>query len=142
MTSMTSITSETRQETLSIISDFWKEAYGSRPRGINFDAYSNEELDELWSELSAICSENASEEERQIAESWKAFNETITKTIGYGAGTRANALKWMFDGSGLCADNYQDIEHFVWQYGIMWHKEGRAIVDEVCDILHPNRHAA
>lgn len=105
-------------ETLSIISDLHKDAYGYRPRGKYLD-WSEQELKEETTRLLGIIDENVAEEERieklKIVE-FKAMLETL---INVGANDEKTALRWLLDGH-TAEYGYPDPEHLMWSHGILY----------------------
>ena len=88
---------EKRQGLIQIYSDFHKDAYGFRPRGINYHEFSLEELEEDFASFEAICESNDKQEkahdERMIAK----FEARVQSVIDMGAGDRETALRWIAD---------------------------------------------
>jgi len=117
-----------REELLSMVSDVYKDAHGIRPRGFNWDAYSDDELDTFVDECITTANENADAEAIWAEEQVIVFKQLVEDTIAHGAGDRATALRWLFEGSEL--DAY-DIEHFVWQQNILYTDYGRSLKEEL-----------
>ena len=129
------IENEKKSEILSFISDYYKDAYGSRPRGYNYHLWSLSELEAELDRLEEVITANMAQEEIWERASVRAFNELILKTISLGAGNRKTALRWLFDGSGVEEQvGYQDYEHFIYQQGMLSTKEGDAVVKELVQI--------
>ena len=120
-----------RLQLATIMSDLHKDAYGFRPRGTDFSSWTMEELEAEADRYSAICKENADAEAIYAAEQVEIFKATLQKTIDCGAGDRATALRWLFEGSEL--DAY-DVEHFVWQLGFPYTDYGRSLKKELIGI--------
>lgn len=120
------MTTSERNDLLNIMSDMHKDAYGFRPRNINYDAFTDAELDaECDSYQEVIEKSIALEQEKQEAD-LVAFDNLIKKTIALGAGNRKTALRWIVDGA-----NDWDAEAIVWNMGILYSETGRALVKEI-----------
>ena len=115
-----------RNDLLNIMSDMHKDAYGFRPRHINYDVFTDAELDAECDSYQEVIISNQDLEAKQLAEDLKAFDELINKTIELGAGNRKTALRWIVDGA-----NDFDAEAIVWNMGILFSDKGRALVEEI-----------
>ena len=86
-----------RDSLIQIYSDFYKDAYGFRPRGVNYHEFTLEELQADFASFEAICESNDKQEkahdERMIAE----FERRVQSVIDMGAGDRETALRWIAD---------------------------------------------
>ena len=102
------------------LSDFFKDAYGFRPRHNYKEWWTNDELQEEYDHLSTICKENMKIEESEQGKALICFEKLIEETIQYGAKDRKTALRWLIEGEGLDLDFGQDIEHFFWLHGLSW----------------------
>lgn len=121
-------------EAMSMLSDIYKDAYGMRPRGVyNVEAMTVAEINAEIDFLHKISMENMEDEARVEAIRDEEFKALVQKTIDLGAGDEVTALKWLFDGSGLKSEwfSFQDLEHFVWQYGILFTDYGKEIVEKL-----------
>jgi hypothetical protein len=118
----------TRDEILGHISDLYKQVYGTRPSLGNYSTSSDEEL---WAEIQGLqkmAEENFAEEQRIEKQKVVEFEQLINKTIQSGAGDRATALRWLYDGSEA---SYGGSE-LLWKYGISSHSpEGRKLEQEI-----------
>lgn len=115
-----------RNDLLNIMSDMHKDAYGFRPRHINYDAFTDAELEAECDSYQEEIIKGQDLEAKQLAEDLKAFDELINKTIELGAGNRKTALRWIVDGA-----NDWDAEAIVWNMGILFSDKGRALVEEI-----------
>jgi hypothetical protein len=125
------MTTTERNDLLNIMSDMHKDAYGFRPRNINYSAFTDAELDAEVDRLQAVIEESIKEEAIQEEADLEAFGKLINKTIAMGAGDRATAIRWIVDG----ADDW-NAEAIVWSMGILYTETGRALVKEInetCD---------
>jgi hypothetical protein len=124
-----------REETIGMMSDMFKDAYGCRPRGYNFNAYTDAQLNEEIDSLQAVIEGNIKEEEIAERANVRAFNELLSKTVELGAGDRKTALRWLYDGSGNTDDmGVNPWENFVWEHGMLFTAEGTGVVKELEEI--------
>ena len=115
-----------REEMIQIYSDFHKDAYGFRPRGIDYDAMSLEDLEADFARFAQVCKENAEAESAAEAKAVEAFNESVKKTIALGAGNERTALRWLADAGVV--DSGWDIDFYLWKLGISTYSPaGKAI---------------
>ena len=78
---------EEREDVMMWVSDLYKDVYGSRPRGYNFEAFSNAELADFVNDLI--------EESEHEAEMESAFVEkAIADVMSLGA-DKETALRWL-----------------------------------------------
>lgn len=117
-----------RLQLATIMSDLHKDAYGFRPRGMDFASWSMEELEAEASRYEAITKENAEAEAIHEAKLVEEYKIKLQSTIDCGAGDRATALRWLFEGSELEA---YEIDHYLWQEGIAYTDFGRELKDEL-----------
>ena len=123
-----------KQELLSMISDIHKDAYGFRPRG----RYNECTVEELIKEIDYLSKEatRVYEEEQAHAKHCAAeYEEHIQTLIDLGASNRQVALWWDLDGDKYFSFEYPDIEHYVWNQGFLFTDEGRALVNELTELL-------
>jgi len=90
-----------RDEVMLWVSDLYKDVYGSRPRGYDWDAFSNKELEDFVNAL-------AEESNRQIDELAFAESEAINSVMALGV-DKQTALRWLDD-----ADAYYDWNDDEW----------------------------
>ena len=105
-----------REEMIQIYSDFHKDAYGFRPRGINYDAMSLEDLEADFARFAEVCKENANAEAIAEAKAVEEFEASISAIISMGAGNKATALRWIAE-AGV-ADSGWDMSYYLWKLGI------------------------
>lgn len=104
----------------SCLSDFYKDAYGIRPRGYYKEWWSREELDAEISHLCEVTRQNEAREAVHEAAMLVEFENRISEVIKLGAENRKTAIRWLMDAENVDFDNYQDIEHFFWKQNIGW----------------------
>jgi hypothetical protein len=119
------------------LSDLHKDARGYRPRSEYFwaewAAASDDGKQAIWDNLidEMVQSQEAeAAHERVCVEEFKAL---VEKTMGYGAPDRESALRWITDGETFY--HSQDVEHFVWDRGILFTDYGRELVKELMEIV-------
>ena len=102
---------EERNDVMMWVSDLYKDVYGIRPRGYNFEAFSNAELEGFVNDLI-----EESEYEAQMES--KAMEKAIEDVMSLGA-DRKTALRWLdqADAHFMYGDDefYEDsIEKYGW----------------------------
>ena len=102
---------EDRDDVMMWVSDLYKDVYGIRPRGYNFQAFSNAELAEFVNDLS-------DELEKDTAREEAAEEKAIRDVMSLGA-DKKTALRWLdqADAHFLYGDDefYTDsVEKFGW----------------------------
>ena len=116
-----------------IFSDLHKDAYGFRPRGHEYYEALPARKQEIWvkvcEDLEAAQEEEARREQEAVAE----FKAQITKVIEAGAGNRITALRWMTSTETFY--HSQDVEHWVFNQGILFTDYGRELVKELMDLV-------
>lgn len=118
------------------ISDFHKEVYGHRPSSEymqEWNASSPSQKQKVWDEYARINEiqmiESKAQEERDVAK----FEDRVQDVINIGAGNRKTALKWITEGETFY--HSQDVEHFVWEQGILFTPYGRNLIKELLEIV-------
>ena len=101
------------------LSDLFKDAHGFRPRGHYKEWWTRDELDAEYAHLSRICDENAFNEAIAEALALDKFEDLIKEVIGYGAGDRETAIRWLVQGENLDFTVY-DLEYFFWGHGLSY----------------------
>jgi hypothetical protein len=117
-----------------LFSDFHKDTYGFRPRGYHefWDATPTRKQ-EIWDDVEQDFLQEMVREESAKAEALVQFEREVAQTISYGAGDRATALRWMTQNEEFY--NNQDVEHWVWNRGILFTDEGRTLVKELMNTV-------
>ena len=118
------------------ISDLHKEVYGYRPRGAFFDDWANctpAEKQKTWDEycraLEIQMAETKSQEEQDVAK----FEARVQDVVSLGANDRKTALSWITGSETFY--HSQDVEHFVWEQGILFTKYGKQLVEDLLKIV-------
>lgn len=85
--------------------DMYKDAYGSRPRGIDTTSWTLEEFEEEFAFLGGVIEREEIERKRLEAEAIVNFEFRITDLIGAGAGDRATAIRWIHEAENSNGDD-------------------------------------
>ncbi len=118
-----------------IFSDLHKDVHGFRPSAIfmkNVKRFSDQERDDLWESLCVQLEENTKVEVAQAELDAAKFEARILDVIELGAGNRTNALLWIIGTETFY--HIQDVEHFVWEQGILFTDYGKQLVKDIAEI--------
>ena len=116
-----------------VFSDLHKDAYGFRPRGHEFYDATPERKQEIWDYFCTIVEENIAAEREQADRALRDFEQEVENMIDLGAGDRTTALRWMTQNETFYHE--QDVEHWVWNRGILFTDEGRELVEDLMNIV-------
>ena len=86
-----------RDEVMMWVSDLYKDVYGSRPRGYDWDSFSNADLEDFVNNLMLLS-------DQQEADEKAAEERCIAKVMELGV-DKETALRWLDDADA----------HYVWQ---------------------------
>lgn len=103
-----------------LVSDLHKDARGIRPtRGfmLMWNDLTPAQRQETWDNLIDEMDQRDADERQVTKDNIKKFEDRIDDVIGLGAGDRETALRWIAGQEKFY--HKQDIEHFVWELGIM-----------------------
>lgn len=106
-----------------MISDMYKEANGFRPKHYK-EWFTEAELEAEYEYLEKEIKFSMDREKYAEKEAVKAFKKLIQETIGYGAGDRETAIRWLVQGEGL-EWNIEDLKYFFWQHGLSYMLQNR-----------------
>ncbi len=103
---------EERNDVMMWVSDLYKDVYGIRPRGYNFEAFSNAELEGFVNDL-------IEESEHEAQMEAEAVEKAIADVMSVGADDKETALRWLdqADAHFMYGDDefYEDsIEKYGW----------------------------
>ena len=84
--------------------DFYKEAYGVRPRWIDTTNWTLEDFDREFEVLARVCKENAELRDAQEAASVVRFEARIVDLIAIGAKNRTTAIRWIAEAEDCGSD--------------------------------------
>jgi len=118
------------------ISDLHKDVYGYRPRGAWWDDWNNcspAEKQKTWDEYCDALEVNMKAEAVREKEAVAEFKERIHQAQKWGARDYWDALRWITG----CETFYhsQDVEHFVWEQGILFTDYGKQLVKDLTKIV-------
>lgn len=119
-----------------IISDLYKDVYGVRPREAFYADWNNctpAEKQKTWDEYCDTLEQQIAEQKIREATCVARFEDRIKDVIGLGAGDRATALRWIAQQETFY--HIQDVEHFVWEQGILFTDYGKALIKEIDAIV-------
>ena len=123
-----------RYQLETLIWEVYKDAYGCRPRHMDFKSMT---LDELKAEADFLCEQanlQYEAEKAQEAADVEEFKAVVQKTIELGAGDEETALRWMTQDMEFY--HSQDVEHWVWNYGILFSDYGKELVKKLMNIVN------
>jgi hypothetical protein len=116
-------------------SDLHKDVHGFRPSAIfmkNVKRFSDQERDDLWEALCIQLEENTKAEKAQEEADVAKFEARVLDVIDLGAGDRETALQWITSQETFY--HIQDVEHFVWEQGVLFTDYGKQLVEEIAEI--------
>lgn len=116
---VTSVARFERDQLISFIWDAHKDAFGSRPRHLDFDAMSMAQLEEEADYCARMAAVRSAQERAEQEAEILNFEEQVEQTIGLGAGTRAKAVEWILDAEEINGD----IEYFCFLRGLPYSYE-------------------
>jgi hypothetical protein len=93
-----------KQQLECIIWDAYKDAYGVRPRHMNLEAMTEEELNKELEFLGKVIDENEKQRRADEAVAIDEFETHVAETIRMGAGDRETALRWIMEASEAQGD--------------------------------------
>ena len=119
-----------------IISDLYKDVYGVRPREAFYADWNNctpAEKQKTWDEYCDTIEQQIADQKVREAYCIARFEDRIKDVIGLGAGDRTTALRWISQQETFY--HIQDVEHFVWEQGILFTDYGKALIKELDAIV-------
>ena len=117
------------------VSDLHKDAYGFRPSVyymVQWDKASPARKQEIWDGLLVDLDESIDREKQEAAYCVEAFEKMVAASIALGARDRQTALRWISAEDIDKGD--MDVEHWVWQQGILFTDDGRKVMQELQEI--------
>ena len=85
--------------------DFYKSVHGVRPRWMNYDAMTEQELEAEMESLSREADSVFAEEAKQEAEAIVRFEARVSDLISTGAKDRETAIRWIHEAEGSDGDS-------------------------------------
>ena len=122
-----------REDLEIFIYDGHKAAYGVKGRHYDFAAMTLEDLRKEADRIANAIDVAIAEEKEREVEALTAFEKESEDVIGYGAGNRETALRWMTDGETFY--HSQSVEGWVYGKGILFTDYGRNLVKELMGIV-------
>ena len=124
------------QQDFDLIRDLHKEARGRRPSydwDVWFAALPAEAKQEVWNDLVAESKQRDAEDAREEQWHCREFRDAIRATMRAGAPSVNDALSWLYGyhAHGVKPYSVQDIEHWVWDLGILFTPLGKAVVQRL-----------
>ena len=124
------------QQDFILIRDLHKEARGRRPSydwDVWFDALSLAEKQVVWDDLVAESNQRDADEASAEQRHCRQFRDAIRAGMRAGAPSVDDSLSWLFGyhTNGCKPYSVQDIEHFVWEHGILFTPLGKAVVQRL-----------
>ena len=118
-----------------IFSDLYKDAYGMRPRYHRFydEDTTDEERQVIWDDTLVALEETMAAEREHEARCLRDFEALVQKTIDLGARDEETALRWLTSDEEFYSG--QDVEHWVWDKGILFTDYGRNLVERLLNIV-------
>ena len=113
-------------------SDLHKDVYGFRPRGIimeNWNMMPDEQKQVRWDELCEELEANEKADRIALRNNITSHQNSVQNVIDVGAGDRATAISWMVSEEEFY--HSQDVEHYVWNLGILFSDYGRELIEEI-----------
>jgi hypothetical protein len=110
--------------------------YGYRPREAfwaDWDNCTPAEKQKTWDEYCNALEANSIQEAVQEAADVAKFEDRVQDVIAIGAGNRTTALEWIVGQETFY--HIQDVEHFVWQQGILFTDYGKKLIKEIAAIV-------
>lgn len=114
------------------ISDLHKEVYGVRPREEFYADWNNctpAEKQKTWDEYCNEVERQLAEQKVREAYCVARFEDRVKDVIGLGANDRETALRWIAQQETFY--HIQDVEHFVWEQGILFTDYGKTLIKEL-----------
>mgnify|MGYP003323211405 CR=1 FL=1 len=117
-------------------SDLHKDVYGFRPRGIimeNWNMMPDEQKQVRWDELCEELEANENADRIALRNNIASHQNSVQNVIDVGAGDRATAISWMVSEEEFY--HSQDVEHYVWNLGILFSDYGRELIEEIKSVV-------
>ena len=105
-----------REDLISYISDAYKDLNGLRPRYMDFDSMSEEELEQMARELSDAISEEVKMDRVREQNRIDSFERSISTMMELGAPDRESAIRWIMDANDVY--DRADTEFVCYQLGL------------------------
>lgn len=97
--------------------DFYKDVHGIRPRWMNYDAMTEQELEKELEQLGREAEVQAKEEAEQQAKAIDDFEHVVLNLLMSGAKDRAMAIRWLHESHDTGGDDEYLCYHLGLPYG-------------------------
>ena len=115
------------------IYDMHKAAFGVKGRHYDFKSMSMDDLRNEANRIGAAVDVAEAEEAHAAEVAIADFEATVGETIEAGAGDRETALRWMAMEETFYGK--QDVERWVYDCGFLFTSHGKAVVEELMNII-------
>jgi len=117
-----------------LYSDFHKDAYGFRPQASDpFYTATPERKQVIWNLVAEQFEYKQNEEKLEDARSVAQFKDWVDSMIQNGAKDEETALRSIVEDRDF--RNEMDVEHFVWEQGILFTDYGKQVCRTLCNML-------
>jgi len=121
-----------RNEMIEMYSDFYKDAYGFRPR-FDFPSLTTAELQSDFDDFGRMIDENNTNEDLMETQAIADFEKTLVDTMRHGAKDEDEALQWVV-GAEIDVNkvhSFQDIEQYVYNQGLLFTDYGKHLIKRI-----------
>ncbi len=94
--------------------DMYKDAHGFRPRHIDTSAWTLEQFDQEFAELSEVMKANEIQQGIEEAIAVEKFERRVAEMISIGAKDQAMAMRWIHEAEDTQGDN----DYLAWTLGL------------------------
>jgi hypothetical protein len=101
------------EQSATIYSDMYKDAYGFRPRGINTDSWTESQFNDALDELGRVIEASETARKEDEAAAILKFEDSVTNLMHTGT-NRARVIAWLMQE----ADAEDDPEYFCYKKGL------------------------
>lgn len=101
-----------------IVWDAYKDAHGFRPRHMNLQAMTEQELEAELNYLSEVIDRNEREREAEEAEAIVRFEDRVKSLIETGASDRETAIRWIRQAEEAEDAEYGDMDFLCYTLGL------------------------
>ena len=130
---MTQLTQQERQDLSLFIYDEYKSVHGIKPRWMNFESMSDEELVRTADNLEQEIIEQEAQRELDEKQAIIKFQKLVAMTIGLGANNEDTALRWLVQDEKFYS--YQCVEHWLYNHGLLFTDYGKKMLTRILDIV-------
>ena len=85
--------------------DMYKDAYGSRPRGIDTSSWTEADFENEFASLGSVIEREEADRKVAEAKAIERFEAQVTSFIESGAKTRETAIRWFHEAEGSNGDD-------------------------------------